>query len=551
MMFLIEYFEEEMGDNMEKNSSEYINNLVKRASLEDKDAINYLIKHYEKLVLNIVASFDIKEEDKEDLLQEGYAAILSSISSYSFKTLNFNSYVKKNIIKRIKRFIKQSYNKNDDIIKLNEENIYSSVDSLVDGSSSLNGLVVSDGEIMSLDEKIASNDMSVENKVFLNCLKNDLWEFLKRTNLTPFERKVLEYRYGFYGYYYTLDQIGEMEGVSHQCIADAEKGALDKLRWLSTVKRFALYMDKPEEAMAYIDEFQGHKKEDNNAWKINLHNFFDLMDCKSEEEKELCKKVLYYLPRREKAFLSTIFGSFYLRQVNMKTVLDRDKKHIEEIIKLIKEIQHEIIGNIKWQNHDNVLRFYVRTRFAKRLTDECDNLAYYFDYAYTDKQLMAAIDKLDPKYQSILYNKCYAKNVNDILYFNYSDRERLEDAIFCLKEKLLEMYPGIYSSTNIDMLVRLLLMSTNIRGITAIDVLDKDLFAETYGKPLNFEEIMALSYLTKKGAVKMSLKEMANFIGITDEDLDDMINSALQKCNVYVTMKEYGSTNPNSAKKIL
>lgn len=536
---------------MKKNSSEYINSLVKRASLGDKDAINYLIKHYKKLVLNIVSSFDIKEEDKEDLLQEGYSAILSSIYSYSFKTLNFNSYVKKNIIKRIKIFVKQSNYKNDDVIKLNEEDIYSSVDSLIDGSSSLNGSVVSDGEIVSLDETISSNDMSVENKVFLNCLKNDLREFLKRTNLTPFEKKVLEYRYGFYGCYYTLDQIGDIEGVSHQCIAEAEKVALDKLRWLSTVKKFALYMDKPEEAMTYIDEFQGHKKEDNKAWQINLHNFFDLMNFKSEEEKKLCNKILYYLPRREKAFLTTIFGSLYLRQVNMENILNRDKEHIEEIIKLIKEIQHEIIGNIKWQNHENVLRFYVRTRFAKRLTDDCDNLAYYFDYAYTDKQLISAIDKLDSKYQSILYNKCYAKNVNDILYFNYSDKERLDDAIFCLKEKLLEMYPGIYSSTNIDMLVKLLLISTNIRGITAIDALDKDLFFETYGKPLNFEEIMALSYLTRKGVVKMSLKEMANFMGITAEDLDDMINSALQKCNVYVTTKDYGTTNPNSAKKIL
>ena len=56
--------------------------------------------------------------------------------------------------------------------------------------------------------------------------------------LSPNERKVIMYRYGFIdGICYSLEEIGNIFGVSKQCINQHEKKALKKLSLSSKMQK--------------------------------------------------------------------------------------------------------------------------------------------------------------------------------------------------------------------------------------------------------------------------------------------------------------------------
>ena len=529
---------------MGRVNSKFIDDIVRKAKDGNQEAINYLVNRYQNLVLKIVLSFDIGDEDRNDLIQEGYYAILKAIDLYSFKSLSFNSHVKRIVKQSLNNFVLKYFKTNDlgmTINKINGENIYDSQDSLIEIGSSLDSPMVCDGEVSSYVDNITSSSNIVEEETISNLLKNDVKEFLKKADLTQLERKIIKYRYGFYGYYYTLKQIAKKLGMTHQCVYQIENAALCKLRKMKSVKQFVEYMENPKESLEYVNLFQDVKSNEDNrkSWfeRVELRDLFDLLDVENKKEKELYHRILYYLPKREKVFLSMIFGRYYLTKINIDRICEGNRRHIEKIIELIKEIDKEIINyNLTPQDCERVIRYYVRTRFSRRLFDNYDNLAYYFDYAYSDNQLVLAINRLKPKYQKILYNKCYDKNVKDSLYFNYSDEERLDDAIYCLKIKLIEMYPHIYCSNINDILVKLLVKNDNIKGIIAIDLIDKDLFFQTYGNTLRYEELLALCAYNKLGKVEISVNEIARLMGITIEELEDIVKEAMQKIG-YVALK--------------
>lgn len=522
---------------MGRIKNEINDDIIIKAQHGNQEAINCIIKNYEYIILKLVSSFDIKAEDQNDFIQEGYCAILKAIESYSFKSLNFNNYVKRMIEKSLSHFLLKYYKNNHSKMinnKLDGENIYNSDDSLIDMDTSLNSTMICDGEIMPYGESIASLARPVEEEAIKNNLKKEVEEFFKRTDLTQLEKEIIQCRYGFYGSNYTLKQIAQELGITPQCVSQKEQSALYKLRKLKAVKQFAEYMTNPKKALEYVKQFQQFVPSNDKpkAWvqQVKFSNLFDLLDINSNEEKQLYYKIIYYLPRREKVFLATIFRSYYLTRVNMDNIPEKDLMHIEKIVELMKEINEEITSsNLDWQEYKRVVRFYVRTRFSKRLFNDYDNLAYYFDYAYSERQLTEAIKELKPKYSKILYNKCYNKDVKDSLYFNYSDNKRLEDAIYCLKVKLVELYPNVYCPAINDILVALLRLNDDIKGITAIDLINKNLFFETYGKPLSFEEVLAISSVVKGGKEELIPGEVAKLLGITVEELDDVVAEAMKK----------------------
>ena len=64
--------------------------------------------------------------------------------------------------------------------------------------------------------------------------------------LTPIEREIIERRFGMNGYAeeQVLREIGELKGVSHECVRQIAKRAFDKLRALGNKKEFRGYGDR-------------------------------------------------------------------------------------------------------------------------------------------------------------------------------------------------------------------------------------------------------------------------------------------------------------------
>lgn len=75
-----------------------INYIIHQSLKGDINAQEKLLKKLKPLLLRNIAKYSLKEDDIEDLLQEGYIVILNSLKSYNpIKNVHFLGYVKVNI----------------------------------------------------------------------------------------------------------------------------------------------------------------------------------------------------------------------------------------------------------------------------------------------------------------------------------------------------------------------------------------------------------------------------------------------------------------------
>jgi len=87
-----------------------------------------------------------------------------------------------------------------------------------------------------LGDFIPDTEISVENEVLNNELRRS-FEYIFENYLTPRESKVLRLRYGFDGEPMTLEQVGQIFGVTRERIRQIEEKAKRKIRTKSSINR--------------------------------------------------------------------------------------------------------------------------------------------------------------------------------------------------------------------------------------------------------------------------------------------------------------------------
>lgn len=134
--------------------------------------------------------------------------------------------------------------------------------------SSLNTSVNEDGEDEQIDY-VADQNKSVEDEVMGTELVTDVANFLKLSNLTEREKKVISYKYGFHDMDQkpTNENIGKILNIGGERVRQIEARAFTKMIRSRYVLDLAIYMNNPEQAKENIYQYRKLYRNDSNKYK--------------------------------------------------------------------------------------------------------------------------------------------------------------------------------------------------------------------------------------------------------------------------------------------
>ena len=134
---------------------------------------------------------------------------------------------------------------------------------LMEPVSSLNAFISEEDDAEKLDFISEEDAINIDE---FRYLKDELKKLLIDSGLSERQIKTLALRFGFYdGATRTLEEIGEIDGVTRERIRQVEARALRRLRLNEGVKKYASYMDDPEKALERLEKFKKAYREDDRS----------------------------------------------------------------------------------------------------------------------------------------------------------------------------------------------------------------------------------------------------------------------------------------------
>ncbi len=172
---------------------------------------------------------------------------------------------------------------------------------------------VDDNEKTEMGNFIPDDKVEIEETSIDKDLRTKISDLLDKCNLKDIEKKVLILRFGLNDEKeLTLEEIGKIYGVTRERIRQIEAKALQKIRKSRYIKDFAVYMNKPNHAIEYIDESRRLGKaasvEESTASKVRfleitntdlLPNLKEMLESLTDyEQKMLLLYLGYYEGKR-------------------------------------------------------------------------------------------------------------------------------------------------------------------------------------------------------------------------------------------------------------
>lgn len=265
------------------------NELAERCKQNDQEAKELFICSNLKLVVSIAKKYMGSGMDLLDLIQEGNMGLMTAIEKYDpSKGFKFSTYatwwIRRAIvrafeeksrsirlpthvydkIRRIEKAKTEFYKEfgreatEDEIsrmIKVPAKNIK---DLLINTKDSISmNTIVGDEEDSELQNFIPLYEESIEDKIFMENIPQEVTSLLSKCKLKQREIEVLVLRYGLNGEEpKTLLEIGKIYGVTREHIRQVEAKVLNKIRKSKRIKDFAELTDNPEKALKTISSFQ-------------------------------------------------------------------------------------------------------------------------------------------------------------------------------------------------------------------------------------------------------------------------------------------------------
>ncbi len=240
----------------------------------DEEAFKEIIKYNLKLVVSVAKKYARKITtnsgiDFLDLIQSGNEGLITGAKKFDYKMgYKFSTYVRWWIrqaisrtianesrlirvpvhahesLNKIKKFRYEFYKSNnrypnkDEIanaLNLDENTVFYYLNNMEEPIS-LNSLIrCDDGDETEFMEFIPGFEENIEDQAIS---KNFNYALNNLSNLTPKELEVIKYRFGFYGRIYTLEEIGQIYGVTRERIRQIESKAKKKLQRCKEIRKF-------------------------------------------------------------------------------------------------------------------------------------------------------------------------------------------------------------------------------------------------------------------------------------------------------------------------
>ena len=314
--------------------------LLLKASNGDKEAKNVIVEHYLRLVISMARRYANKSLSFEDLIQEGNFGLMKAIEKfdpsmgYRFSTyatwwirqsisraiadkgsvvrLPVHLYEKVNLVRKATITLEQELKRKPttkeiaNYLRLSEKVVNLALKNGTEPCS-LNDFI-SEEESLEYEDVLQSND-SVEDKVILKFLKDDINKLFDSKILTEREKEVLKLRYGFYdNSTYILGDVSKIYGVTGERIRQIEENALKKLRKSKIIYEFLDYMDSPQKAFNNINKMSDGIKD--NTVKDKKHYFEEVSfdDKYGIVETKKVKSIYSYFNKYSRAKINIGIG---------------------------------------------------------------------------------------------------------------------------------------------------------------------------------------------------------------------------------------------------
>lgn len=246
--------------------------LYKRIELGDETAREMVVTYNLRLVVSVAKKYVNKGVDLEDLISAGHEGLLLAVDKYDYKMgLTFSNYAiwwirqtitrsianESKIIRipvhayeyllKIKKFMQNYYvnygqrpsvetiskalNLNEDVI----ESVLPYIDDMVSLNDQIKNDECNDTELIDL----IKDDYNLEEEMFEKNKNKEFRDYVfNYPYLTDREKLVLSYRFGFEdGQIHTLEDVGQVMGVTRERIRQIENRAIKRLRKSPTLGR--------------------------------------------------------------------------------------------------------------------------------------------------------------------------------------------------------------------------------------------------------------------------------------------------------------------------
>lgn len=261
-----------------------------KISQGDKKAMKRYVEANLRLVVSVAKNYQGYGLPLLDMIQEGNMGLMTAASQYDYtygckfstyamywiksfifrgiantgKIIRIPVHMHENIINYHKavRELSSELNREPSMEEIAERMSLSvedikTISILKEGVLSLESPISEDNPSMTLQSSIASND-NFEEQIIDASLANGIRKLLNKAKLKDRELAIIKMRFGIDCEQKTLQEIGNMYGLSKERIRQLEKRALTRLRSCSVLPELIDYVEDQEEAMVIIKK--GEKK---------------------------------------------------------------------------------------------------------------------------------------------------------------------------------------------------------------------------------------------------------------------------------------------------